>query len=166
MKDFNIDFKVPQELQDNKFLQSTSKQYNLGKKLSEKQLQVINDILGTEETFDIDFETKYLYLEYFYRTDYHGDMLMDSNYIITPGKLLQERIQDLHALQYNSEMYSNKYKRIRTIEVPSNAIHFEYNFEVFEKHYTKLKRNRFRTTKSKNKCIRNLKNIIKNTYEG
>jgi len=99
---FNTDFKVPQDLQEHSFLLSTAKQYNEGKKLSPKQLNVINDILKIEEEFNVDFETQYLYREYFYRPDYHGDMLKDCNYIIVPAKLVQKQIQDLHALQYST----------------------------------------------------------------
>jgi len=146
-----LNYNIPEELQNNSFIVSIKD----NEKLSDAQLNVLKSILGIEETLN-DFKTKTVkvYLESFYRTDYHGDYLQDYKFVFDVN---EENLNDTIEGQYEHEAYVNKYKFKETINVPGKITNldlyyseYKNDFEFFMK---KLQNNKFRKISTKNKCI-------------
>ena len=162
MKNLFTDYNIPTDLQDNKFVKSLAHQY-ISRDLSAVQIEVLNDILGVEvEAVEVELKSLNRVVEYFYREDYHGDMLRDNTYAY--GEVdLDEKIQDAHAAQYGAEAYINRYKFDKVIEIPScidNISHFMImHYEDFKAINDKVNRNIFRQLKSKNNHLRALKSL-------
>lgn len=134
--------------------------------LTEKQSDLLVKILKRNFDFsNINYKKYNLYREYYFRADYHGDYLEDSEYIIAENVDLNEKIQDRRAAQYNYSQQINKYKFIREINVPeqiSNLKAFSKYFERFEILTKKL--DKARTINSKYKIIKALKSILNEEY--
>ena len=163
------DYKISEELQKNSFICSLANQYET-KELTEKQIQALNDILGIEETL-IDVPIVYLtsVRETFFRTDSNGDYLSDSKFAgfkELDDFDLNEKTQDLHALQYGTELYVPKYFYGEVLTLPDTENKYyivDYFMKEFQFAYDAIRKTKFRSTKRKNKFIR-LFNAISGKY--
>jgi len=154
---------IPSSLESNTFVQSLYEQSKY-KTLSEKQINSLKGILNIPlELSETKYKTVKIYNKYFYRTDYHGDMLQDSSTVYDIENV-DVKIQDLHAAQYNSEAYIKKYKYIKDVKIPFNVTNVDYFMDFYYNDYItlteKLQRNKFRSTKSKNNVIFLLNKMI------
>lgn len=96
---------------ERKIFESLIVQFNTKHQLSDKQNDLLTKIIKREfDISNIKYTKMYLYKSYFYRTDYHGDYLKDSEYVLSPIELHQEQITDLHAAQYNYSATVDKYQ--------------------------------------------------------
>lgn len=159
-------YEIPVELQNNDFIISLNYQENeAGKALSKRQVEVLKDLLGKEETFiDVPLKVVKVYKEYFYRTDYHGDYLMDSIKVYDiSSSLLEEKIQDAHAAQYGSEAYIEKYEFVKEDLIPSSIENVSYFMNFYHEDYIeiikKVHRNKFRHLRTRNDAIRALNSL-------
>jgi hypothetical protein len=110
-----------------------------------------------------------------FRADSNGDYFNDF-YLEYKENPTDEEIQDLHALQYNKEVYVKKYQYEKSISVPVVfTTEEEINYFVDEQNTTfnnhqiyndyfflvqKLERNRFRSDKSRKTCIKAIQSIL------
>ena len=168
LRDFNKDFNLDSSLNTNDFISSLKEQYESGKTLSKAQLDCLIDYSGKKIELP-EYKTKKvnLYYENFYRLDYHGDYLCSSNIVIDDGNLdLNEKIQDAHAAQYSYEDYIDKYNFKETVSVPclNNLNKFLSYKEDYDFLTKKLNRNKFRSVRSFNNCVRALNSILDETY--
>jgi len=154
---------IPDTLKSNTFVQSLFKQSKY-KTLSDKQINVLKGMLDIPlQLLDTKYKTVKVYNRYFYRFDYHGDVLQDSE-IVYDVEDTNVKIQDLHAAQYDNEVYINKYKHIKDVKIPFNVTNVNYFMDFYYNDYIeltkKLQRNKFRSTKSKNNVIFLLNKMI------
>lgn len=136
--------------------------------LSEKQNDLLTKILKREfDISNIEYSKMYLYKSYFYRTDYHGDYLQDSEYVLSPIELEQEEITDLHAAQYNYSTTVDKYKFEKMVAVPSSikGLNNYANYYMFKFEKLMMKLPRARSINSKYKIIRAIKTILSEEYD-
>ena len=164
---------IPVELQNNDFIISLNYQENeAGKTLSKRQVEILKDLLGEEETIvDVPLKVVKAYREYFYRTDYHGDYLMDSleTYDIS-SSLLEEKVQDSHAAQYGSEVFIEKYEFVKEVLIPSSIENVSYFMNFYYEDYIKILKkvhiNKFRHLRTRNDAIRALNSLTQgNVHE-
>ncbi len=152
---------------ERKIFESLCSQFLSKQQLSEKQNDLLTRILKREfDISNINYTKMYLYKSYFYRTDYHGDYLKDSEYIISPVELEQEQITDSYAMQYNYSATVDKYQFEKIVAVPSSIQQLNnyarYYMSKFEKLMMKLPR--ARTMESKYKIIKAIKTILSEEY--
>lgn len=153
---------------DKKILSSMDNYLLLNDKLTENQEDLVTKILKREFNLkDIEYKKCFLYREYFYRTDYHGDYLQDSKYILSETEIEQSKIQDLHALQYNYVNYENKYKFEKIVAVPVQIKNLNEYANYFMKDFEKLimKLPRARTSNSKYNIVKAIKTILTEEYD-
>ena len=159
-----LDYNIPTELEGNRYIQSLDKQAKV-RKLTAPQLEVLSDMLGIETHIDT-YETQTVkkYIRYFYRLDYHGDELRDSDYVynVEPNRVYN-KIQDGHAAQYGTESYEDEYKYIGEQTIPANITNVTYfmneHYEDYEFLVKKIERNKFRKVTTKNIAIRALNSL-------
>jgi metal-sulfur cluster biosynthetic enzyme len=164
-------FDIPKSLESDRFIQSLYEQSKI-KTLSDKQINALKSVLNIEIPL-LKYKTKTvkMYKQYFFRADYHGDILQDSRTvydIVNPSN----KIQDLHALQYSTEKYINEYQYVFDVEIPFNVVNVDYFMNFYYEDYTKLidkiERNKFRSTKTRNNAAILLNKMIQgdvNTME-
>jgi len=162
-------YNIPTELQNNKFIISLYEQ-SQSKKLSEKQINVLEDILDIEVPLkEAKIEKVDLYSKAWFKTDHHGDYLQKSELVCdVPEEDKDNQITDEHAAQYGYSKLVPEYEYLRTIEMPCNkdVRHniIRYCYEDFKKLEAKIKRNRFRKTKTRNQAIRIMNKIIDGSF--
>jgi len=160
-----LHYNIPEELQDNSFIKSLQAHALDYGTLTENQIVALKSILGIELTINpYSLQTVKRYIQYFYRPDYHGDMLQDSNYAYNVSdKMLEHKIQDAHAAQYGSEVYVNEYKFVDSFDIPASVTNVHYFMNIFYDDYKhivdKLERNGYRSTRNKNKGINALNSL-------
>ena len=152
---------------ERKIFESLCSQFLLKQTLSDKQNDLLTKILKREfDVSNIEYIKCFLYKQYFYRTDYHGDYLLDSEYVLSPVELEQEQITNRIAMQYNYSDATDKYKFEKMVAVPSNIKQLNnyanYYMHKFEKLMMKLPR--ARSINSKYKIIRAIKTILSEEY--
>lgn len=153
---------------ERKIFDSLCTQFLTKQTLSEKQNDLLTKILKREfDISNIEYNKMFLYKKYFYRTDYHGDYLKDSEYIISPVELAQEEITDLHAAQYNYSATVDKYKFDKMVAVPANIkqLNNYANYYMFKFEKLMMKLPRARSMNSKYKIIRAIKTILSEEYD-
>lgn len=148
---------------------SIKKFYELNDKISEKQEDLLYNILKREILLTFKTKTVYMYNENFYRLDYHGDYLLDDLPLLRETEMsseeLSEQITNKIAMQYNSSGLIDKYKFVKTIEIPEsikNLREFLAFYNDYEALLKKFKNARKNT--SRNKYIKALKSIITEEY--
>ena len=143
--------------------------YELNDKISEKQEDLLYNILKREILFTFKTKTVFMYQENFYRTDYHGDYLLDEKPFLSESELssdkLNEQITNRIAQQYNSSGTTDKYKFLKTVQIPESIKNLK-EFMCFYNDYLILlhKIERARKSSTKNKYIKALKSIINEEY--
>lgn len=151
---------------ENKVFVSLKMYFEKTNTLTEKQNDLLIKILKRNFDFsNIPYKKYNLYKEYYFRADYNGDYLEDSEYIIAENIDLDEKIQDRRAMQYNYNQQINRYKFIREVNVPeqiTNLKAFSKYFERFEVLIKKL--DKARTSGSKYKIVKALKSILTEEY--
>ena len=152
---------------ERKVFESISTQFQSKQTLTEKQNDLLTKILKREFNIsNIKYTKMFLYKEYFYRVDHHGDYLKDSRYKLSPVELKQEEIQNLHARQYNYIDYENKYQFEKMVAVPesieqlNNYTKYMYKFEKLI-----MKLPRARSIQSKYNIIKAIKTILSEEYD-
>lgn len=153
---------------ERKIFESLIVQFNNKQQLSDKQNDLLTKILKREfDISNVKYTKMFLYKSYFYRTDYHGDYLKDSEYVISPVELKQEQITDLHAMQYNYSAMVDRYQFEKMVAVPTTIKRLNnyanYYMGKFEKLMMKLPRTR--TMNSKYKIIKAIKTILSEEYD-
>lgn len=156
---------------DKKFLSSLDSQLNNGKTLSEKQTNTLNTILNRSLNIEIPVSKLVdLYTQNFYRTDYHGDYLNDYRTVCL-FENPNTTIQNMNAYQYGVESYEPEFVFNKRVEVPSTLkteteinkfLEFKHQYDLL---IGKLKRNSFRTIKTKNRGIQAIKSILSGEYD-
>ena len=152
---------------ERKIFDSLCAQYSTKQTLSDKQNDLLTKILKREiDISNISYNKMYLYKKYFYRTDYHGDYLLDSEYVLSPVELAQEEITDLHAAQYNYSATTDKYQFEKMVAVPSSikGLNNYANYYMFKFEKLMMKLPRARSINSKYKIIRAIKTILSEEY--
>jgi len=161
----NKTFTIPSNLQENSFVISLLEQ-SLTKELSTKQIQALMDILDMPED-EPKYKTQTIkrYKRSYFKIDYHGDPLQvsESAYNVSEADL-SNKIQDEHALQYGSEAYVTEFEFIEDIEIPAEVTNISYFMTFYYEDYKslseKVKRNKFRKTKSRNLAYRALNTLV------
>jgi len=150
MRDLYIDYNCP-HLFDDSFIANLAVQYKT-KDLSKLQVAVIEDKCRIEVKLNIELETVQKVRHYFYRTDYNGDYLLDSNIMYIKDVDFNSKILDKNAAEHNIEQYDNEYELIEEVQIIRDLpVHYVSKFlKIMEK----VKRNRFRKLSSKNNHIR------------
>ena len=148
---------------------SIKKFYELNDKISEKQEDLLYNILKREILLTFKTKIVYMYNENFYRLDYHGDYLLDDLPLLRETEMsseeLSEQITNKIAMQYNSSGLTDKYKFVKSIEIPESIKNLR-EFLVFYNDYDTLL-NKFKNARkntSRNKYIKALKSIITEEY--
>lgn len=148
---------------------SIKKFYELNDKISEKQEDLLYNILKREILLTFKTKTVYMYNENFYRLDYHGDYLLDDLPLLRETEMsseeLSEKITNKIAMQYNSSGLTNKYKFVKTIEIPESIKNLREFLAFYNDYETLL--NKFKNARkntSRNKYIKALKSIITEEY--
>ena len=151
---------------ENKVFTSLQSYFEKTNSLTEKQNDLLVKILKRNFNLSYIIYKKYnLYKEAFFRADYNGDYLEDSEYIISKDLDLTEKIQDLKAAQYNYDQKVNKYKFIKEINVPeqiTNLKSYSKYFNRFEELVNKFQK--ARTINSKYKITKAIKSILSEEY--
>ena len=165
LQELNILSESERRIFDSLSSQFQSKQY-----ITEKQNDLLTKILKRD--FDlsnidtIKYNKMFLYKSYFYRTDYNGDYLQDSEYVLSPVELEQEQISNLVASQYNYSSTVDKYQFEKMVAVPESIKglnnYARYYMSKYEKLIMKLKR--ARSSESKYKIIKAINTILSEEY--
>ena len=155
---------------ERRIFDSLSSQFQSKQYITEKQNDLLTKILKRD--FDlsnidtIKYNKMFLYKSYFYRTDYNGDYLQDSEYVLSPVELEQEQISNLVASQYNYYCTVDKYQFEKMVAVPESIKglnnYARYYMFKYEKLIMKLKR--ARSSESKYKIIKAIKTILSEEY--
>ena len=155
---------------ERRIFDSLSSQFQSKQYITEKQNDLLTKILKRD--FDlsnidtIKYNKMFLYKSYFYRTDYNGDYLQDSEYVLSPVELEQEQISNLVASQYNYSSTVDKYQFEKMVAVPESIKglnnYARYYMSKYEKLIMKLKR--ARSSESKYKIIKAIKTILSEEY--
>lgn len=155
---------------ERRIFDSLSSQFQSKQYITEKQNDLLIKILKRD--FDlsnidtIKYNKMFLYKSYFYRTDYNGDYLQDSEYVLSPVELEQEQISNLVASQYNYSCTVDKYQFEKMVAVPESIKglnnYARYYMFKYEKLIMKLKR--ARSSESKYKIIKAIKTILSEEY--
>ena len=155
---------------ERRIFDSLSSQFQSKQYITEKQNDLLTKILKRD--FDlsnidtIKYNKMFLYKSYFYRTDYNGDYLQDSEYVLSPVELGQEQISNLVASQYNYSSTVDKYQFEKMVAVPESIKglnnYARYYMSKYEKLIMKLKR--ARSSESKYKIIKAIKTILSEEY--
>ena len=148
---------------------SIKKFYELNDKISEKQEDLLYNILKREILLTFKTKTVYMYNENFYRLDYHGDYLLDDLPLLRETEMsseeLSEQITNKIAMQYNSSGLIDKYKFVKTIEIPESIKNLREFLAFYNDYETLLKKfKNARKNTSRNKYIKALKSIITEEY--
>lgn len=148
---------------------SIKKFYELNDKISEKQEDLLYNILKREILFTFKTKTVFMYQENFYRTDYHGDYLLDDLPLLRETEMsseeLSEQITNKIAMQYNTSGLTDKYKFVKTIEIPESIKNLREFLVFYNDYETLLKKfKNARKNTSRNKYIKALKSIITEEY--
>lgn len=148
---------------------SIKKFYELNDKISEKQEDLLYNILKREILLTFKTKTVYMYNENFYRLDYHGDYLLDDLPLLRETEMsseeLSEQITNKIAMQYNSSGLIDKYKFVKTIEIPESIKNLREFLVFYNDYETLLKKiKNARKNTSRNKYIKALKSIITEEY--
>ena len=156
---------------ERRIFDSLSSQFQSKQYITEKQNDLLTKILKRD--FDlsnidtIKYNKMFLYKSYFYRTDYNGDYLQDSEYVLSPVELGQEQISNLVASQYNYSSTVDKYQFEKMVAVPESIKglnnYARYYMSKYEKLIMKLKR--ARSSESKYKIINAIKTILSEEYD-
>lgn len=156
---------------ERRIFDSLSSQFQSKQYITEKQNDLLTKILKRD--FDlsnidtIKYNKMFLYKSYFYRTDYNGDYLQDSEYVLSPVELEQEQISNLVASQYNYSSTVDKYQFEKMVAVPESIKglnnYARYYMFKYEKLIIKLKR--ARSSESKYKIIKAIKTILSEEYD-
>ena len=156
---------------ERRIFDSLSSQFQSKQYITEKQNDLLTKILKRD--FDlsnidtIKYNKMFLYKSYFYRTDYNGDYLQDSEYVLSPIELEQEQISNLVASQYNYSSTVDKYQFEKMVAVPESIKglnnYARYYMFKYEKLIIKLKR--ARSSESKYKIIKAIKTILSEEYD-
>lgn len=167
---WNISLNELNSLNDSelKILNSLREQYSLKSTLSQKQNDLLTKILKREfDLQDIKYNKMFLYRSYFYRTDYHGDYLQDSEYVLSPVELEQEEIKNLHAEQYNYIEYVDKYKFEKMVAIPENIkqLNNYANYYMFKFEKLMMKLPRARSIQSKYNIVKAIRTILSEEYD-
>lgn len=149
---------------------SIKKFYELNDKISEKQEDLLYNILKREILLTFKTKTVYMYNENFYRVDYHGDYLLSDLPFLRETEMsseeLSEQITNKIAMQYNSSGLTDKYKFVKTIEIPESIKNLREFLAFYNDYETLL--NKFKNARkntSRNKYIKALKSIISEEYD-
>ena len=148
---------------------SIKKFYELNDKISEKQEDLLYNILKREILLTFKTKTVYMYNENFYRLDYHGDYLLDDQLLLRETEMssaeLSEQITNKIAMQYNTSGLTDKYKFVKTIEIPESIKNLREFLVFYNDYETLLKKiKNARKNTSRNKYIKALKSIITEEY--
>lgn len=148
---------------------SIKKFYELNDKISEKQEDLLYNILKREILLTVKTKTVYMYNENFYRLDYHGDYLLDDLPLLRETEMsseeLSEQITNKIAMQYNTSGLTDKYKFVKTIEIPESIKNLREFLTFYNDYETLLKKfKNARKNTSRNKYIKALKSIITEEY--
>lgn len=168
IEDYSITLEELNSLNDweNDVLKSLNKQLVERTTLSDSQNDLLTRILKREFNINnIEYKDVNLYIENFYRVDYHGDYLQDRRYKASLELLDEnEQIDDLHASQYNYSCTVNRYKFDRVIKVPVCIKELDNYVNYYMNYYEKLilKVQRAKSTNSKYKMVKALKSILNN----
>jgi len=154
------------------FVQSLKAYFEKNNHLTEKQEQVlfnmVNRVLPHDDLLNLETSKETIVYRDYYRADYHGDMLKDSEICCLKRHLteeeLNEKITDEHAAQYGSSVSANKYDIREEVEFPigvkDEKFFVKYNLENFQLAMKKLRANRFRKTSTKNRTIKILRHLL------
>jgi len=154
------------------FAQSLKVYFEKNNRLTEKQEQALFNMLNRIQSYDdlLNLETSKETIVYrvYYRADYHGDMLKDSEICCLKRHLteeeLNEKIIDEHTAQYGQEAQVNKYFTGDEIEFPigvkDEKFFVKYGLKNFQLAMKKLKANRFRKASTKNRTIKILRQLL------
>lgn len=151
---------------EKKILQSFETYFDKNNSITEKQEDLLIKILKRRLILNIEYVEVYDYFEQYFKCDHHGDYFQ-SDCRIFSKTALSGSIKDLHAEQYGTASYIDKYKYNGKVKVP-NAIK---NLSTFSKYYyndfKELVRrfNTARTENSKFKIYKALKSILNETYD-
>lgn len=152
---------------ERKIFDSLCVQFLSKQTLSDKQNDLLTKIMKREfDISNIEYSKMYLYKSYFYRMDYHGDYLLDSEYVLSPVKLEQEQITNKIAMQYNYSDTTDKYQFEKMVAVPKSikGLNNYANYYMFKFEKLMMKLPRARSINSKYKIIRAIKTILSEEY--
>lgn len=152
---------------ERKIFESLCSQYLTKQTLSDKQNDLLTKIIKREfDISNISYNKMYLYKSYFYRTDYHGDYLLDSEYVLSPVELEQEQITNQIAMQYNYSDTIDKYQFEKIVAVPTSIkqLNNYANYYMFKFEKLMMKLPRARSMNSKYRIIRAIKTILSEEY--
>jgi hypothetical protein len=151
---------------EKKLLQSFETYFNKNNTLSEKQEDLLIKILKRRLILNIEYITVNDYTENYFKCDHHGDYLQSYLRIFSKTSL-NGSIKDLHAEQYGTATYIDKYKYNGKVKIPNTI----KNLSTFSKYYyndfKELVRrfNSARTENSKFKIYKAIKSILNETYD-
>lgn len=171
---YNITLKELSSLNDSEksILESLNSQLQSKDKLSEKQNDLLTKILNREFNYtdisNIEYSKHNLYIENYYEADYNGDYLLKRKYVLLQDEspeIINEKIQNLIARQYNHLDYTNKYTYESKIAIPT-CIKNTQKYLEFQKDFEKLitKFPRARTSNSKYNIVKAIKTILSEEY--
>lgn len=148
---------------------SIKKFYELNNKISDKQEDLLYNILKREILFKFNTKEVQMYRENFYRTDYHGDYLLDDYLFLKETKMsseeLSEQITNKIAMQYNSSGLTQKYEFVKTIEIPENVKNLKEFMNFYNDYLILLEKiQKARKLSSKNKYTKAVKSIVNEEY--
>ena len=168
MRDLFKDYQISEDYKNNNFILSLSNQYKKSN-LTNNQIYVLNSILEKEEEIIIpNFKKYYVVKEYFNKTDYHGDYMIDHKLLFIDSLEsinLNESISDYNAADHGVVIEHNKYEIKETLLVTTKMDVYVYYYDYKQKveHILeRLEKNNFRKNKVKYDYIRAINSI----YEG
>ena len=152
---------------ERKIFDSLCAQFLSKQTLSDKQNDLLTKIMKREfDISNIEYTKMHLYKSYYYRTDYHGDYLLDSEYVLSPVELKQEQITNRIAMQYNYSDTIDKYQFEKMVAVPTSIkmLNNYANYYMFKFEKLMMKLPRARSANSKYKIIKAIKTILSEEY--
>ncbi|KAB7891413.1 hypothetical protein [Poseidonibacter ostreae] len=154
-----------EESKVNDFVMSLKNYFDKHGKLTSSQEDILKDIVGIKiELLPFKMVETKVYKKYFFRTDFHGDYLTDYD-LTTEYK--ETKILDKNLAEHDVEKYIDEYKEKETITIPSiinKKDTFLIYYDYFIKLYEKLGRDKFRSVRGYNNCVRALNSIVKEEY--
>ena len=150
----------------NDFVSSLKDYFDKHGKLTSSQEDILKDIVGIKiELVPFELVDTKIYKRYYFRRDYHGDYLQDHN-LTTDYK--GTKILNKNLAEHNIEEYIEEYQEKEVMAIPTiikkKDTFLNYS-ECFEKLYAKLERNKFRSVRGYNNCIRALNSIVNEEYD-
>lgn len=154
-------YTIPTSFEDNSFVLSLAKQEET-KELSERQVEVLVDIIGIKEDISdlmaVEYVTATTLIENYNYCDYHGDYFMRTKEVgfVTADTNFEEKVQDYNAADHGAEVYKYRYMKGRVIEVPAKLC-TEYGYfhiDAFTKAMKKINGGKMRSAKTFNRAVR------------